>query len=69
VRTVLAVEIRRLARVRSVENIAIAVPLRDEALLGRITVAQADLEDDGTLQRIRAKRLGNPYADQGLAVH
>ena len=35
----------------------------------RITVAQAELEDDGTLQRIRRKWLGNPYTDQSLAVH
>jgi len=53
----------------SVENIAIAVALGDQALLSRLTVAQAELEDDGTLQRIRAKWLGNPYADQNLAVH
>ena len=53
----------------SVENIAIAVPLRDPALLARLTVAQAELEDEGTLQRIRRKWLGNPYADQSLAVH
>ena len=53
----------------SVENIAIAVARNDQALLGRLTVAQAELEDDGTLQRIRGKWLGNPYADQSLAVH
>jgi len=53
----------------SVENIAIAVPLGDQALRGRITVAQAELEEEGTLQRIRGKWLGNPYADQSLAVH
>ncbi|WP_099042366.1 ABC transporter substrate-binding protein [Mycobacterium neglectum] len=53
----------------SVENIAIAVPLGDQKLLGRLIVAQAELEDDGTLQRIRGKWLGNPYADQNLAVH
>ncbi|HET9563030.1 MAG TPA: ABC transporter substrate-binding protein [Mycobacterium sp.] len=53
----------------SVENIAIAVPLEDQALLGRLSVAQAELEDDGTLQRIRRRWLGNPYADQSLAVH
>jgi polar amino acid transport system substrate-binding protein len=53
----------------SVEDIAIAVPLSDQALLGRLTVAQAELEDDGTLQRIRRKWLGNPYSDQSLAVH
>jgi polar amino acid transport system substrate-binding protein len=53
----------------SVENIAIAVALGDQKLLGRLTVAQAELEDDGVLQRIRGKWLGNPYADQNLAVH
>jgi polar amino acid transport system substrate-binding protein len=52
----------------SVEHIAIAVPLADQALLGRLTVAQAELEEDGTLQRIRRKWLGNPYADQGVAM-
>jgi polar amino acid transport system substrate-binding protein len=50
----------------SVENIAIAVASTDQALLGRLTVAQAELEDDGTLQQIRRKWLGNPYADQSL---
>jgi polar amino acid transport system substrate-binding protein len=53
----------------SVENIAIAVSLADQALLARITVAQEELEQDGTLQRIRRKWLGNPYTDQSLAVH
>ena len=53
----------------SVEDIAIAVPPGDQALLGRLTVAQAELEDDGTLQQIRRKWLGNPYSDQNLAVH
>lgn len=53
----------------TVEKIAVAVALGDQALLGRLSVAQAELEDDGTLQRIRAKWLGNPYADQNLAVH
>ena len=53
----------------STENIAIAVGLDDQSLLARITVAQAELEDDGTLQRIRRKWLGNPYTDQSLAVH
>ncbi|AEV75811.1 periplasmic component of amino acid ABC-type transporter/signal transduction system [Mycolicibacterium rhodesiae NBB3] len=52
----------------SVENIAIAVAIGDQALLGRLTLAQAELEDDGILQRIRGKWLGNPYADQNLAV-
>jgi polar amino acid transport system substrate-binding protein len=53
----------------SVEHIAIAVARGDQVLLGRLTVAQAELEADGTLQRIRRKWLGNPYADQSLAVH
>ena len=53
----------------SVRNIAIAVGRDDQALLGRLTVAQAELEDDGTLQVIRHKWLGNPYCDQSLAVH
>lgn len=50
----------------SVENIAIAVA--DQTLAARLQVAQAELEDDGTLQRIRRKWLGNPYADQSLAA-
>ena len=53
----------------SVENIAIAVGLKDQALLSRITVAQAELEADGTLPRIRQKWLGKPDADQSSAVH
>lgn len=53
----------------SVENIAIAVRLADQRLLARITVAQEELEHDGTLQQIRRKWLGNPYTDQSLAVH
>ncbi|MBP1821201.1 amino acid ABC transporter substrate-binding protein [Mycobacterium sp. OAE908] len=53
----------------SVENIAIAVPLDDQALFSRVTVAQAELEADGTLPRIRQKWLGKPDADQSSAVH
>ena len=53
----------------SVENIAIAVGLNDQALLARIAVAQAELEADGTLPRIREKWLGKPDADQSSAVH
>ncbi|KUI31763.1 ABC transporter substrate-binding protein [Mycobacterium sp. IS-1496] len=53
----------------SVENIAVAVAGHDQQLLSRISVAQAELEDAGTLQQIRRKWLGNPYADQSLAVH
>ncbi|ULE32741.1 ABC transporter substrate-binding protein [Mycobacterium sp. IDR2000157661] len=50
----------------TVEHIAIAVAPGDQALLARLTVAQAELEADGTLQRIRRQWLGNPYADQRL---
>jgi ABC-type amino acid transport substrate-binding protein len=53
----------------SVEHIAIAVAGHDQQMLSRITVAQAELEDAGTLQQLRRKWLGNPYADQSLAVH
>lgn len=53
----------------SVENVAIAVAEHDQQTLSRITVAQAELEEAGTLQQIRRKWLGNPYADQTLAVH
>ncbi|MGA5466182.1 ABC transporter substrate-binding protein [Mycobacterium sp. NPDC050041] len=53
----------------STEDIAIAVAAGDQRLLGRITVAQAELEADGALQGIRRKWLGNPYADQRLALH
>lgn len=52
----------------STEDIAIAVGLEDQSLLTRISVAQAELEEDGALQRIRRKWLGNPYTDQSLAV-
>ena len=53
----------------SVENIAIAVPLDDQGLLRHIADAQEELEQQGALQRIRRKWLGNPYTDQSLAVH
>jgi polar amino acid transport system substrate-binding protein len=53
----------------SIENIAIAVGLEDQALVARITVAQEELEQNGTLQRIRQKWLGNPHTDQSLAMH
>ncbi len=52
----------------SVEDIAIAVGLEDQELLARIMVAQEQLNQDGTLQLLRRKWLGNPYADQSLAV-
>jgi polar amino acid transport system substrate-binding protein len=53
----------------TVENIAIAVPLGDQALLARVSVAQAELEANGTLPRIRQKWLGDPAADQSSAIH
>ena len=52
----------------STENIAIAVGRGDQELLARITVAQAELEEDGMLQRIRRRWLGNPYTDQSLGM-
>jgi polar amino acid transport system substrate-binding protein len=52
----------------STEDIAVAVGLGDQELLARISVAQAELEEDGTLQRIRRKWLGNPYTDQSLGM-
>jgi ABC-type amino acid transport substrate-binding protein len=48
----------------TVEDIAIAVALDDQVLLSRITVAQAELEDDGTLPQIRQRWLGSSAADQ-----
>ncbi|MGE2720002.1 ABC transporter substrate-binding protein [Mycolicibacterium celeriflavum] len=67
VKSVAGVEV--VQRGLTAEDIAIAVPLGDQALLGRLTVAQAELEADGTLQQMRRKWLGNPFADQSLAVH
>jgi ABC-type amino acid transport substrate-binding protein len=52
----------------SVENIAIAVGLDNQELFARVMVAQEELNQDGTLQRIRRKWLGNPYTDQGLGM-
>lgn len=49
------------------EDIAIAVRRGDHAMAGRISDAQKRLEDDGTLQGLRRKWLGNPYRDQTLA--
>jgi polar amino acid transport system substrate-binding protein len=67
VRPVAGVEVvqRNLSR----ESIAIAVAHDADAMLQRIAAAQAELEDDGTLQAIRRKWLGNPYLDQSLAAH
>jgi ABC-type amino acid transport substrate-binding protein len=67
VKPVAGVEV--VARGLSVENIAIAVPLDDQGLLRHIADAQEELEQQGALQRIRRKWLGNPYTDQSLAVH
>jgi len=53
----------------SVENIAIAVGRKDQALMARITVAQEELEQDGTLPFLRQKWLGNGALDQSSAVH
>lgn len=66
VRAVPGVEV--VQRGLSVEHIAIAVNTSDQQLLARLQVAQADLEENGTLQRIRRKWLGNPYADQSSGV-
>ena len=52
----------------SVEDIAIAVNPADQALHARLQVAQTELEQDGTLQRIRRKWLGNPYVDQSVGM-
>ncbi|MEZ0339720.1 ABC transporter substrate-binding protein [Mycobacterium sp. pV006] len=52
----------------SVEHIAIAVNTSDQQLLARLQVAQAELEEDGTLQRIRRTWLGNPYVDQSVGM-
>lgn len=66
VRDVPGVEV--VARGLSVEDIAIAVAPTDTALLARLQVAQAELEEDGTLQKLRRRWLGNPYVDQSVAV-
>ena len=50
------------------DDVAIAVARADQRRLARLTVAQAELEQDGTLQRLRRHWLGNPYTDQSLAV-
>ncbi|KGI68085.1 ABC transporter substrate-binding protein [Mycolicibacterium rufum] len=66
VRDVPGVEV--VARGLSVEDIAIAVAPTDTALLARLQVAQAELEEDSTLQKLRRRWLGNPYVDQSVAV-
>ncbi len=67
VKTVPGVEV--VQRGLSTENIAVAVGLDDQDLLARVMVAQEELDQDGTLQQLRRKWLGNPYTDQSLAVH
>ena len=51
----------------TVEKIAVAVPTSDAALLSRIRVAQARLEEDGTLPTIRQRWTGSSLADQSGA--
>lgn len=51
------------------EEIAIAVAPDDTALVAQIATVQERLEDDGSLQQLRRKWLGNPYRDQSLAAH
>lgn len=52
----------------SVDEIAIAVAAENSALMARLQTAQAALEEDGSLQRLRRKWLGNPYVDQAAAM-
>ncbi|WP_414685073.1 hypothetical protein [Mycobacterium sp.] len=47
----------------------IAVSLDDHALFSRVTVAQAELEANGTLPTIRQKWLADPATDQSSSVH
>lgn len=61
-------EVEVVQRGITTEDIAIAVNPSDQALLGRLQVAQAELEADGTLQRLRRRWLGSPFTDQSLAV-
>jgi polar amino acid transport system substrate-binding protein len=66
VRPVAGVEV--VQRGLSVENIAVAVPPSDNNLLGRINVAQAELESTGRLREMRSRWLGSPDADQSGAI-
>lgn len=52
----------------TVEKIAIAVGLHAQALLARLTVAQEESEQDGTLHSLREKWLGSGALDQSSAV-
>jgi len=42
------------------------VAVADQVLASRLQIAQAALEEAGTLQRIRRKWLGKPYVDQSV---
>ncbi|QEM46457.1 transporter substrate-binding domain-containing protein [Mycolicibacterium grossiae] len=55
----------RLARAA----VALAVRSDDPAPAQRLAEAQAALEEDGTLARLRRRWLGNPYLDHGLSRH
>lgn len=61
-------DVEVVAQGLSVEDIAIAVRASDQQLLARLQVAQAELEENGTLQRIRREWLGKPYVDQSLGA-
>lgn len=61
-------EVEVVQRRLTTEEIAIAVARTNAQLLDRITAAQGELEADGTLQQIRRRWLGNPFADQHLAA-
>ncbi|TRW83192.1 transporter substrate-binding domain-containing protein [Mycolicibacterium sp. 018/SC-01/001] len=61
-------DVELVARGLSVAEIAIAVAAENTPLLARLQVAQAELESDGTLQRLRRRWLGNPFVDQAAAV-
>ncbi|MGE2737975.1 ABC transporter substrate-binding protein [Mycolicibacterium vaccae] len=61
-------DVEVVAQGLSVEDIAIAVNPSDQRLLARLQVAQAELEENGTLQKIRRAWLGKPYVDQSLGA-
>jgi ABC-type amino acid transport substrate-binding protein len=74
----LAVDTTRLPQVKSIEDLVgltigvqqgdTSQPIADEGLLRHITAAAEELEQDGTLQQIRRKWLGNPHTDQSQAT-
>ncbi|WP_260764580.1 ABC transporter substrate-binding protein [Mycobacterium sp. SMC-4] len=65
---VTAPQVEVVQRGLAAQPIAIAVAPSDHALLARLQVASAELEDDGTMQALRRRWLGNPYTDQSAAV-